>query len=119
MCELASECINAILLWQPARTGGLLILEILTPQESGFYFSTPLDSIHLALENVLEEAVDDHPERVWAELLNVVQQLLLRKQKPYKEMKKLAKRAHLFQLQCSAEGHSSINELYSMQENDS
>jgi len=97
--ELASECIHAILKSDP-RTGGLLVLENFT-QDSGFYFSASLDSIHLALRNILEEAVDDdHPDdRVWKALVHVVQQLVRRKQKPYKEMKKRAKRAHLFQLQ--------------------
>ena len=97
--ELASECIDAILKSDP-RTGGLLVLENFT-QDSGFYFAASLDSIHLALNNILDEAVDDHDQdrRIWKALVHVVQQLVRRKQKPYKEMKKRAKRAHLFQLQ--------------------
>ncbi|KAI2492837.1 hypothetical protein MHU86_21708 [Fragilaria crotonensis] len=59
-----------------------------------------MDTIHVALEHVLhEEAVDEHPVRVWKAIVDLTTQLLYRQQRPYRTMKKRAKRAYLFQIQ--------------------
>ncbi len=96
--ELAQDCLDAILRADPT-TGGLLFLEHVTC-DSGLYYAATMDTIHRALEHVLHDgAVDDHPVRVWKAMIELTTQLLYRQQRPYRTMKKRAKRAYLFQIQ--------------------
>jgi hypothetical protein len=105
--ELAADCIDTILKCDPT-TGGLLVIEHFT-MESGFFFSASLDTIHKTLEHMLQQgdAIEEHPQRVWKAIVQLTDQLLYRHQRPYREMKKRAKRAYL--VQCRT--HEGPNEI--------
>ena len=98
--QLADDCVNTIL--KSDRTmGGLLVLDNMT-LESGLYYAATIDTINTTLAHVLHESsvVDDNPTRVYQTLVNMITtKLLIRKQRPYRDMKKRAKRAYLFQSQ--------------------
>jgi len=98
---LAEDCIDQILSCELDQ-GGLMIIENFT-MESGLYYAAPLSSLHKALEQLLQVVADDEKvgfkEQTQKALPAFIQELLLRKSRPYREMKKRARRRYLFQIQ--------------------
>jgi len=103
---LAEDCIDQILSSDVDR-GGLTIIENFT-MKSGLYYSASLPSLHKALQQLLEVGASDGEEEEEAEkmkekikeaLPTFIQELLLRRSRPYQRMKKRAKARYLKQIQ--------------------
>lgn len=96
--ELASDCIAQIIA-SDVRQGGLHVLENFTPA-SGLYYAAPTDALHKALAHVLEELDDYNNEsRVWLALIAFINNLVQRRQRPYRTYKKRAARRYIKQIQ--------------------
>lgn len=97
---LAKDCIDQIMLSDP-EYGALLVIENFTKQ-SGLYFSAPLYSIHTVMEKLLQvvenESQLDLKNRSQEALPGFVQELIMRKNRPYRKMKKRARRKYLQQI---------------------
>mmetsp|Transcript_26002 Transcript_26002/g.39363 ORF Transcript_26002/g.39363 Transcript_26002/m.39363 type:complete len:135 (+) Transcript_26002:275-679(+) len=87
---LAQDCMEQIMI-SNAEEGALLIIENFT-KKSGLYFTAPLKSLHPVMEQHLQIVEDDTlpdlKDRTKAALPEFVQELILRKNRPYREMKK-------------------------------
>lgn len=97
--SLAQDCMEQIMI-SNAQEGPLLIIENFT-KESGLYFTAPRISLHQVMEQHLQiiedDTLPDLKDRTKEALPKFVQELILRKNRPYRDMKKRARRKYLQQ----------------------